>query len=321
MFPNVSNRLAYRYQCFLPRGFGAWLRTTARHFDVAHLHACRNVPGALAAAHLRRAGVPYIVGPNGTAPNIERRTAAKHVFDAVAGRRMLRHAARVLAVTEAERSQLRALGVADARIRVVPNPVDVDEFQSVNAVHPRTRGTDGPRVVYLGQISPRKRVDLLVRAFAQLEVRDATLVIGGNDMGGAAAAKAAAIETGVSNRTVFAGLLRGRARLDLLAQADVVVYPSEHEIFGLVPLEALLAGTPVIVADDSGCGEVVRAVGGGLVVPGTVADVAAALRRVLAAPGPWREAAHDAAVRVRARYAPGVVCDALERVYREVAAA
>src|SRR4030095_9177665 len=91
----------------------------------------------------------------------------------------------------------------------------------------------------------------------------AALVIGGNDMGSGDATRAAVHQLGVEARTIFTDLLQARARLELLASADVVVYPSEHEIFGLVPLEALLAGTPVVVADDSGCGEVVRPVGGG----------------------------------------------------------
>ena len=127
---------------------------------------------------------------------------------------------------------------------------------------------DGPLVAYLGKLTPRKRVDVLVRAFAQLRVANATLVVAGNDMGSGDGARATARQLGVDSRTVFTGLLEGRTRLELLASADVVVYPSEHEIFGLVPLEALLAGTPVVVADDSGCGEVIAATGGGLVVQG-----------------------------------------------------
>src|SRR5229473_541049 len=79
VFPNVSNRLAYRQQAFLPVGLHDYLRRHASDFDVAHLHACRNLPAAVAAHYLGRAGVPYVVAPNGTAPLIERRRVAKRI--------------------------------------------------------------------------------------------------------------------------------------------------------------------------------------------------------------------------------------------------
>ena len=69
--------------------------------------------------------MPYVVSPHGTAPLIERRFLAKQIFDATAGRGYLDGAARVLAVSDAERTQLRALGVADSRICVLPNPIDL----------------------------------------------------------------------------------------------------------------------------------------------------------------------------------------------------
>ena len=94
------------------------------------------------------------------------------------------------------------------------------------------------------------------------------------------------------------GLLTGRARLELLADADVVVYPSADEVFGLVPLEALLCGTPVVVADDSGCGEVVGPLDGGQVVAvGDPVALAAAIDRVLASPHAWRARAASGAAR------------------------
>ena len=324
VFPNLSNRLAYHLQLFLPLGLGNYLKRHAGTFDVAHLHACRNVPGALAAHHLRRTGVPYVLAPNGTAPRIERRRLAKHAFDVVAGRRILAGAARVLAVSEAERRQLSELGVARGAIRVIPNPVDLDELAS-----PVTPGNFrrrlalpcGPLVLFLGKLTPRKRLDVLTQGFARLRRSDASLVIAGNDMGAGVEARSLVRALGLERRTFFTGLLRAEQRLEALADADVLVYPSQHEIFGLVPLEALLSGTPVIVADDSGCGEVVRATGGGQVVPLGDADaLARAIESVLKDPTAWRAAAAAAAVRVRAAYGDSVVCSQIEALYGELVA-
>lgn len=320
VFPNLSNRLAYHQQVFSPIGLRAFLREHALSYDVAHLHACRNLPGVIAARCLREAGVPYVLAPNGTAPVIERRHLAKRLFDVALGDDVTRHAHRVLAVTEAERRQLRDIGVEDDRIRLIPNPIDLAEFSRTprpGAFRGR-HGLTGPVVAFLGKITPRKRVDALIRAFAQLKTSHATLVVAGNDMGAEASARATAAAMGVADRTRFTGLLQGAERLELLADADVVVYPSEHEIFGLVPLEALLVGTPVVVADDSGCGEVVSHVGGGLVVSGADAALARAIDTVLGQPADWRESAREAAHEVRARFGAEAVGARLEELYGEV---
>src|SRR5207237_10260572 len=91
-------------------------------------------------------------------------------------------------------------------------------------------------------------------------------------------------------RTIFTGLLCGRERLEALADADVVVYPSRDEVFGLVPLEALCSGTPVVVADDSGCGEVIARTGGGQIVSqGDASAVARAIADILDHAGDGRD--------------------------------
>lgn len=262
--------------------------------------------------------------PNGTAPRIERRQMAKRIFDAVEGGRVLRGAARVVAVSHVERRQLSESGVDARVIRVIPNPVDLAEFASPIATgrfRRRFALPSGPVVLFLGRLTPRKRLDVIAHAFSRLERTDASLVIAGNDMGAGAAARSLVRTLGLERRTLFTGLLRGQERLEALADADVMVYPTEHEIFGLAPLESLLAGTPVIVADDSGCGEVVSATGGGQVVPVGDADaLARAIDAVLNDPSGWRAAVLDAAVRVRAMYGGDVVCTALERLYDEVTA-
>ena len=67
VFPNLSNTLAYHLQFFVPLGLEAYLRRHAGDFDVAHVHGCHNLPGAIAAGCLSRAGVPYVLATHGTA--------------------------------------------------------------------------------------------------------------------------------------------------------------------------------------------------------------------------------------------------------------
>jgi glycosyltransferase involved in cell wall biosynthesis len=327
-FRNLSNRAAYRWQWFQPRGLGRFLRQllreTAPGVDIAHLHGCHHLPGAIAARELRRAGVPYVLTPNGTGPRIERRRAAKWVFDHTLGRAVLPGAALVTAVSEAERRQLLAMGVPAGKLRLLPNPLDLDELAT-----PPARGAfrarwglgGAPVVLYLGMLTPRKGVDVLIEAFAHAQLPGARLVIAGNDRGVGAALRRRAHELNVNGATTFTGLLRGDERLAALTDADVVVYPSRDEAFGLVPLESLLCGTPVVVSDDHGCGEVIAAVGGGLrVPPGDAAALAAALREVLGNAERWRREAAAVAGRVRERFGADVVCARLEQIYAEAVA-
>jgi glycosyltransferase involved in cell wall biosynthesis len=322
MFPNLSNAIAYHLQFFTPLGLRRFMRRSAAQFDIAHVHACHNLPGVIAAYELSRAGVPYVVSPNGTALPIERRIVAKQVFAWTAGRALLPRAARVIAVSDAEVKQLWRIGVPYSSIASIPNPIDDAEFDRAAdgaAFRSRMQLGNAPIILFLGKLTPRKGVEDLVQAFAAIARSDARLVVAGNDMGVGTALDSLIHRLGLRARIIRAGLLTGDDRLDALAAACVVVYPSRDEVFGLVPLEALLCGTPVVVGNDSGCGEVISGTGGGLVVsPGDVAGLSAAIEAILANQASWRVRAACAARVARTRYGSGVVCDRLESLYQEV---
>ena len=145
------------------------------------------------------------------------------------------------------------------------------------------------------------------------------LVIAGNDLGAGRAIRARVRHCRLEPQTVFAGLLRGRERLEALADADVVVYPGRDEVFGLVALEAILAGTPVIVADDSGCAEVIAGTGGGRIVPeGDARALAAAISHVLADSRAARRATAEVRDHVIATYASERICGLVEALYEYV---
>jgi glycosyltransferase involved in cell wall biosynthesis len=271
---------------------------------------------------LTKARIPYIVSPNGTAAVIERRFVAKRIFDFVTGREMLDWSATILAASNAERKQLLDLGLPNPKIHVIPNPIDETEYEQA-ADPARFRRTVGlpteSIVLFLGKLTPRKGVDVLLHAFRRVSPA-AHLVIAGNDMGAGADVRRIIAKFDLHRRVTQVGLLKGAHRLDALAAATVVAYPSRDEVFGLVAVEALLCGSPVIVGDDSGCGEVIAEVGGGVSVPyGNVAALARALTIVLDAAEPWRARARAAGLDVRQRFGSSRVCAELEAAYQEVA--
>jgi glycosyltransferase involved in cell wall biosynthesis len=140
---------------------------------------------------------------------------------------------------------------------------------------------EAPLLVFLGKITPRKGVDVLLRALAHLPA-SVQLVVAGNFMMPEQPIRALVSQLGLAGRVHFPGLLLGWEKSSSYVDADVVVYPSVDEIFGLVAVESLMCHTPVVVCDDSGCGEVVRAAGGGRLVPyGDPGALAVALQALL----------------------------------------
>ena len=286
--PNLSNRLAYDHQLFLPMGLRAAADDAVSRADIVHLHGHWHLLNNAAVSAARARGIPVVMTPNGTLLPHERKERVKRVWDAVLGRRVLENVDRWIAVSKAEITQFRATGIEAQEIDLVHNGLDLAEFEELPA-----RGSfraarelgERPLVLYLGKLTPRKGVDHLVEAMAQLKNQDAVLVIAGNDMGVQGPLERRVSDLGLNSRVRFLGLVTGPERLAALADADVLVYPSTREIFGLVPFEGLLCGTPAVVTDDCGCGELVAdARAGELVRYGDPKALARALDGLLADP-------------------------------------
>ena len=186
--------------------------------------------------------------------------AAKAVFDKLFGEKVLRDAAGFVAVSRNEVAQYGEMGVDKSRVRVVYNGIDVDAYEPlpVKGTFRKKYALEGKEIVlFLGKMTPRKGIDFLVRAFSLLKRPNGVLVIAGNDMGFKGEVEKIIKEKGLGERVIFTGLLVDEEKHSAYMDADVLVYPAIHEIFGLVPFEALMCGAPVIVTDDCGCGEII----------------------------------------------------------------
>ena len=267
---NLSNRLANRHQLFLPvQARRALERLVAPlpPVDVVHMHGHRHLLNNVAFRWAKTHGLPTVLTANGTLPRHERKVGLKLLWDALVSGHIPPNVDRCVAVSASDAAAHHRAGIEAERVVRIPNGLDLAEFAPLpprGAFRDRHRAVvgDAPIVAYLGQVSPRKGVDTLVRAFSGGGPGGSVLVVAGNDMGAMEAARREAD----GGHVHFVGLLPGRARLELLADADVLVYATTAEVFGLVPFEGLLCGAPVIVADDCGCGEIISEAGAGLLV-------------------------------------------------------
>jgi glycosyltransferase involved in cell wall biosynthesis len=220
-----------------------------------------------------------------TAPQATRRWLAR--LD-----RALQRAAMVIAVSECTKLDLMELyGVPEDRIVVVHHGLDHETFRpagddAVRAARERFR-IDGPYLMFLGGIEPRKNLSRLVEAFARLdpELRPTLVLAGGgvawNPEGSDQLTPALdALPAEVRRRIVLTGYLSEPDKVALLSGATAMVYPSLYEGFGMPVLEAMGCGAPVIASNVSALPEVAgdAAI---LIDPRDPDAIAAAMDRVL----------------------------------------
>jgi glycosyltransferase involved in cell wall biosynthesis len=257
--PNVSNRLAWRYKLFFPRGFGPAFRRALDKCDVVHLFDFRDYQNAVGLTNLQRRGVPFVVSALGElsrASGVKR--PIKLAFDVMFGYRILGSAAALLAQTPEEAGWYVRLGAPAHRIKILPLAIDVDAL-------PRDRqrgafrsrfgiGPDETVILFLGRIHAYKGVELLIRAFARLRARrdNLRLVIAGRDDGFLASAQKLAREVAPAGSIVFSGPVYGDQRFQAYRDADVfAITPSHAEQTSLAALEAAACGTPLLVSEQS----------------------------------------------------------------------
>lgn len=218
-----------------------------------------------------------------TAPQIDgrwRRRFAKAVR---------RCGAAIVPSVSAKGDLVRRYGVPEERVHAVPHGVDASAFAAVtDAEVERVRdrfGIDGPYVLFVGGLEPRKNLVTLVRAFAASGA-DATLVIAGGRVRWFPAEEARvwaavrALAEPARSRMVMTGYVSDEDKHVLLAGAEALAYPSLYEGFGFPVIEAMAAGTPVLTSNVSSLPEVAGddAV---LVDPKDEHAVAEGLRRIL----------------------------------------
>jgi len=163
--------------------------------------------------------------------------------------------------SESLRSEVHThLDVDPSKLRLIPEAVDHDLFRPGDPAEARRRlaeryGVDRPFVLFVSSLWPYKNCDGLLRAFARakpdLEGRGLVIVGPGRDTAYVGGLHALAAELGIADDVTWVGGVPLEQTVDFYRAADVFVYPSHNETFGLTILEAMACGCPVVTSDRS----------------------------------------------------------------------
>jgi glycosyltransferase involved in cell wall biosynthesis len=287
---NWSQRARASLNLSTPRGLSAEVRRLLLEHgvDLIHCHEIRTVENLLVAGHARRLGVPLVVSPHGTLPYDTGRRLAKQVWDRTLGRRLPASIDQVIALTAAEAAEAHRLWaqagtpLRDDQVAVVPNGVQltgIEQRHSRDAFRRQWNLGDGLVIVFLGRLTERKGLRLLISAFAELAPTEpaAHLLIAGPDWGLLGRLRSEVQTRRLQSRVAFAGPLSGAGKLEALTAADVFVLPAIGEGFSMATLEAMACGLPVVLTEGCNFPEVATA-GAGMVVSPAARPLAEALR-------------------------------------------
>jgi glycosyltransferase involved in cell wall biosynthesis len=222
-------------------------------FDVIHAHSFHAVPAMMAATVPK---VPLVFTPHFLATGGTRIASTMHIVYDPLARLLFRRAEKVTCVSAAEAEEvLQRYPFIEPRLSVVPLGANI---KALLAAEPFD--TDRPLILVAGRLEAYKRVDTAIRAFARMRNKDARLVVCGTGPHRPVLERLVR-ELGIASRVSFRGQVSQEELRRWQRTATVTLSLSSMECFGLVLLEAAVAGSRVVASDIPAHAELADRVG------------------------------------------------------------
>ena len=290
--------------------------------DVIHAHSHRYGHVLEAAAVAERLGIPLVVSTH-YHPADRREPPLKRgllrIQDVVFGMTAYRVAKALVVQTDREAALVREFAPS-RKLRTIAPGIDLSAWSTPEGDRPEGLGLPDEYFLFVGRVASNKGLPTLLEAIARLDANSRRpLVLMGRDWGERSRLEARARELGILDFVRFLGHVDSpTAYRGVIRRARALVLPSEWEAFGLVLLEAMAAGTPIVATAVGGVPDVLEGGRAGRLVPyGDSAALAEALRSVVANPTETERLRAVARTRVLG-FDWSVTVDRHRALYREV---
>jgi glycosyltransferase involved in cell wall biosynthesis len=298
--PSVDGVPVHRYPVYkrlipgltMPLVVGLMSGLGDRQPDIIHAHSHRYGHVLESAAEARKLGVPWVATAHYHPARRDQsglHRALLRTQDLLFGATAYRGADAIIAITEQERKLLSEF-IPRRQIRVIPHGIDLAQWTipESNTGPPAGMPTLPSRyLLYTGRIAQNKGLPLFLDALARIPASERIpVVIMGRDWGMRPELELRARRLGIENNIVWLGHIEDPVLYRaIFRRATAFAFPSEWEAFGLVLLEAMAAGVPIVATAVGGVPEVLDGGRAGRLVPyGDVDALAAGLREILGSP-------------------------------------
>lgn len=270
---------------FYSKDFPDLLGSVVKRPAVIHIHGIWSAPQFQAARWASENGIPFVLTPHNMLGGwIWRRGKLRQLKKTVYWNGLVSHAFRragaIHALSELERNALREY-FPNTRIEVIPNGIDMQN--GIAGEQQIATNPGGRYLLFLGRLHPVKGLDLLLRAYAELDPMERLplVIAGGEDSPRYLRSLMGLVDDLNLENVRFIGPVRGEEKWRYLRSAWALCAPSHSEGVSMVSLEALSCGTPIVVTNACGFSELDNS-GAGYSTETTPAAIASALREVVA---------------------------------------
>ncbi|MGQ9780710.1 MAG: glycosyltransferase family 4 protein [Nitrososphaeria archaeon] len=231
-------------------------------FDIVHGHDWMVVPSACEAKHYISSELVLTFHSLEFRRSLGSQTLESRMIESLEWWGSYDSSKIVVCSSSMARDVRRRLNVDLQKIRIIPNGIDPERL-NVNVDVSRTREKYGVywkelMILFVGRLTSQKGCEYLIRALPKiLEKHNVKLVVVG-DGPSRSFLESEAYRLGLSNRVIFAGFVSDQEMIRLMKSADVLVVPSIYEPFGIVALEGMAAGVPVVASDVDGLAEIIK---------------------------------------------------------------
>lgn len=285
IYCRALGRCRYSY----PKGLLDLMQNSIGKYQLIHIHGVYSFSFLIASMVARKNGVPYIITPRGMLMSdaVEKKSKMrKNIYIRVIAKRILEGASGMHFTSNMEKERTLELGIHPQKSIIIPNGVEIPGIETVEAgIFKKKYGLEDKKIVlFLSRINWKKGLDILIPAFAKAlrECECAHLVIAGPDEEGYGKKVRKWIdENEITNHVTLTGLVKGKEKLSALVDADVFALTSYSENFGMAPVEAMLAGKPVIISKQVGISEFIENGKEGIIIENKIEEIANAIMRLL----------------------------------------